>query len=346
MKLRIEEYTLHFHQVARTSRSTMANRKVWYFILEDKGKTGVGECALLPGLSPDNEQELKRQFQQLESDPDCCLRNDYELKKLPALKFAVEMALKDLKEGGRRLLFPSLFTNQVVPIKINGLIWMGSYETMLRQIEEKLAEGWRCIKLKIGSLEFKTELKLLQQIRSRFNRDQLELRVDANGAFTPGTVMDRLEHLAQFELHSIEQPLQPGNWEFLAEICHQTPLPIALDEELIACRDSHQREVLLDRVRPHFLVLKPTLLGGFKDCEDWIKLAEERGIGWWITSALESNIGLNAIAQWTATKKNLHYQGLGTGQLYSNNFPSPLRSVRGELWYDQGSSWNLSALGL
>jgi o-succinylbenzoate synthase len=324
----------------------MMERKVWFLLLEEDGIVGIGECAPLPGLSRDDLQGLALHFRKLESDPGHFISPGSGLKDFPSLAFALEMAVQDLRKGGQRLLYPSPFTRQILPLSINGLIWMDSYQVMLGQIEEKLEEGWRCLKLKIGALDFNLELALLKRIRTRFGPDELELRVDANGAFSRSGVWKYLDQLGQLGLHSIEQPIPPGDWDFLAEICRDSPIPIALDEELIACHEEEQQILLLDQVHPQYLVLKPTLLGGFKRCDGWIAKAEERGIGWWVTSALESNLGLNAIAQWTATKEISSFQGLGTGQLYSNNFPSPLQMKQGELWFNKDGSWNLSGLGL
>jgi len=324
----------------------MTMHKVWFLFLEEEGILGIGECAPLPGLSRDDLQELPIKLMELESDPGHFLQTGSDLSDFPSLAFAIEMAVQDLKGGGQRLLYSSPFTRQESPLLINGLIWMDSYKVMLGQIEKKLKEGWGCLKLKIGALDFDRELDLLKQIRARFGPDELELRVDANGALRRSKVREQLEQLSRFQLHSIEQPVSPGDWNFLAAICRNSPVPIALDEELIACREEDQKVSLLDQVRPHCLVIKPTLLGGFKHCNDWIAKAEERGIGWWVTSALESSLGLNAIAQWTATKETAGFQGLGTGQLYSNNFPSPLRMEQGELWFNKNRSWDLSTLGL
>ena len=248
-----------------------------------------------------------------------------ELEEWSSIRFGVEMALQDLAMGGRQLYFPSAFTEGRLAIEINGLIWMGDKSTMLQRIQQKLEAGFHCIKLKIGAIDFEAELSLLQYIRERFSREKVELRVDANGAFAPEEAMSKLEALAAFGLHSIEQPIRQGQWEEMAHLCRETPIPIALDEELIGVYGRKKKLELLEKVQPQYIILKPALCGGFSGAREWIELAEKRGIGWWVTSALESNIGLNALAQWVATLGNPMPQGLGTGQLYTNNLWSPLR---------------------
>jgi o-succinylbenzoate synthase len=257
------------------------------------------------------------------------------LSDFPSIRFGLEMAYLDLKNGGGQSYFGS-FEN----IKINGLIWMGDPDFMMTQLEQKLEEGWQCIKVKIGAIDFDDEIKILQSIRNRFGKNKLELRVDANGAFTKNDVKEKLEQLSKFDLHSIEQPIKPGQWGFLSELCQTSPIPIALDEELIPIIEESKRIEMLDKVKPHYIVLKPSLLGGFSESEKWIKLAKEQNIGWWITSALESNIGLNALSQWTAKMKPQGYQGLGTGQLFTNNIPSPLKVKSGKLSIEKLPIWN------
>jgi hypothetical protein len=244
------------------------------------------------------------------------------------------MACLDLKNGGGQNYYGSFDS-----IEINGLIWMGNPNFMMSQVEKKFIEGWTCIKLKIGALDFDSELDILRSIRSRFSRDELELRVDANGAFTKNDVKEKLDQLSKFDLHSIEQPIQPGQWDLLSDLCITSPIPIALDEELIPLINDEERIEMLDKVSPQYLVLKPSLLGGFSESEKWIELAKKRNIGWWITSTLESNIGLNAIAQWTSKMKPVGFQGLGTGQLFTHNIPSPLKVMSGELSTGEAPIW-------
>lgn len=336
-----KKYELQFKQPAGTSRGVLNTRTVWYLFLEENGRTGLGECAPLPGLSKKTPEQIDFLIENVCSDPMHFEANPELLLDYPSLRFALETALLDLKNGGRRILFPSPFTEGKAGIPINGLIWMGEAANMQSQIESKLAAGFRCLKLKIGAIDFETELELLQSIRKRFSPGQITLRVDANGAFKTDEAREKLERLAALQLHSIEQPIAAGRWAYLAKLCEETPVPIALDEELIGLNKRDDKELMLDMVRPQYLVLKPSLHGGFSGCDEWIELAEERNIGWWITSYLESNIGLNAIAQWAFTKNVKTHQGLGTGQLFTNNIDSPLE-IRGEqLWYDPNLGFGL-----
>ncbi len=299
----------------------MRHRDVWFLFLTRNGVTGMGECAPLPGLGLDNIDEIETRLEQLCACPDRYIDNPESLAHFPSLRFALEMAQLDLESGGRGCYFPA---RAETALDINGLVWMGDPDFMLAQIDEKLSDGWRCIKIKIGALDFARELEILQQIRRQYGADELELRLDANGAFTRKNVRQRLEDLAAFQPHSIEQPVAAGQWDLLAGICRDSPIPIALDEELLPLISPEKQIEMLDRVAPQYLVLKPGLLGGFTAAERWITLAEERGIGWWVTSALESNAGLDAIYQWVQKLSPEGFQGLGTGQLFSNNLPSPL----------------------
>jgi O-succinylbenzoate synthase len=264
------------------------------------------------------------------------------LDRVPSVQFALEQALLDLKNNGDKILFPSKFTSGQELIRTNGLIWMGEPDYMIDQINEKINNGFKCIKLKIGSLDFEDELKIVEQIRDVFGYHELEIRLDANGAFHPDDALEMLDRLAIYEIHSIEQPLRAGQWEEMAELCLTSPIPIALDEECIGAITKEDKEETLDQINPSFIVLKPSLVGGFLQSEEWIELAEQRDIHWWITSALESNLGLNAIAQWTFTKQNPIHQGLGTGQLYVNNFDSPLYMESENLLFDPSKNWRLN----
>lgn len=341
IKARYQKYELHFKQPAGTSRGVLKSRRVWYLFLEENGVTGLGECAPLPGLSIETPEQVKEQLEKICTDPETFINNIGLLQGLPSLKFALESAFLDLKNGGKRELFPSAFTSGEAGIPINGLIWMGEIENMQGQIEEKLAAGFRCIKLKIGAKDFEQELKLLKAVRKRFSSDEIILRVDANGAFNTDAAPDKLKRLAELQLHSIEQPIRAAQWNEMAKLCKTTPLPIALDEELIGINKREEKIQLLDTIRPQFLVLKPSLHGGIFGCDEWIKLANERSIGWWITSYLESNIGLNAIAQWAFTKDSKMHQGLGTGQLFTNNIVSPLEIRGEELWVNTTKSFEM-----
>ncbi|MCB0374456.1 MAG: o-succinylbenzoate synthase, partial [Sinomicrobium sp.] len=261
------------------------------------------------------------------------------LRDWPSIRFGVEQAFMSLQSDDPFLLFPSEFTSGAAPILINGLIWMGDEMFMKRQIEEKLNAGFSCIKMKIGAIDFNTELKLLASIRRDFSPQEIEIRVDANGAFHPAEAQEKLKRLSDLSLHSIEQPIAVRQWEAMAELCETSPLPVALDEELIGIFDTEEKENMLHAIKPHYIILKPSLIGGFKCAGEWIRLAGKNHINWWVTSALESTIGLNAIAQWTFGLKNLMPQGLGTGSLFVNNFTSPLTVKNGRLHYLCNGEW-------
>lgn len=342
----IKSYQLHFKQPSGTSRGVLRSKNGWFITLGDrKGQYGIGECSIIEGLSPDKMPELQKAMDELVNQPDHFIAQfESKTKELPALRFAIECALQDLNQGGQRLLYPSSFTDGEKGICINGLIWMGEKSFMFEQIKEKINAGFRCIKLKIGAIDFKQELDLLQFIRSQFSKEDIELRVDANGAFDPKMAMDQLQLLAQFDLHSIEQPIGVSHIEDMAKLCENTPLPIALDEQLIGVYTQSERKQLLTTIKPQYIILKPSLIGGFTSSDQWIDLAESMKIGWWATSALESNIGLNAIAQWSAIKETVMPQGLGTGQLYTNNIESPLQ-IKGEfLYYLRDTTWQLKEI--
>lgn len=344
MKAHHTPYTLEFITPGGTSRGVLTTKETHFITLCDGGRKGVGECAVFRGLSrddrPDYVQTLQWACENIQLGLEA-LRE--ELQDWPTLVFGLEQAFLTLRAKQPMELFPSSFTNGS-GIPINGLIWMGNIPEMESRIEARLAEGYTCLKLKIGALNFDQELQLLMALRERFPADMLEVRVDANGAFAPDEALERLNQLAPLDLHSIEQPIAAGNWEAMKRLCRDTPVPIALDEELIVWSDSGRREELLEVISPQFIILKPALLGGIQACEDWIALARSRNIGWWVTSALESNIGLNAIAQWTATLGVKMPQGLGTGSLFSNNFESPLKTGRGQLWYSAEIPWNIAKL--
>lgn len=347
MKADYTKYTLQFKRPSGTSRGVLRTKDSWFIRITDPdqpGQVGWGECGVLAGLSVDDPANYKKKLAEV------CARIQEgeslldELVDYPSIRFGVEMALHSWEQKEPFQLFDTPFSQGKVGQWINGLIWMGEPEFMHRQIEEKLAAGFRCIKLKIGAIDFDKELALLRGIRERFPADIIELRVDANGAFAPNEAMHKLEQLAAFELHSIEQPIRQGQWKEMAHLCAHTPLPIALDEELIGIHDPKQQEALIQIIQPQYLILKPSLLGGWAASQRWIDMAESFGAGWWVTSALESNIGLNAIAQWTATLGNSMPQGLGTGQLYTNNVPSPLEVTGEELWYRNEKGWDVGAL--
>ena len=301
---------------------------------------GIGECALFKGLGTDDRPDYEAMLQTVCRGIDRI--DEIDLSTWSSIRFGVETALLDLQHGGRRMIYPSEFTAGKQAIEINGLIWMGDKRTMASRIDEKLAAGFSCIKLKIGAIDFDDECELLAAIRRRYSREDIELRVDANGAFSPYDALEHLQRLSAYDLHSIEQPIRAGQWEAMARLCEETPLPIALDEELIGITDSTEKLALLETISPQYIVLKPSLIGGFSGAEEWIEFARNCRVDWWITSALESNVGLNAIAQWTATLPINMPQGLGTGALYTNNIPSPLEQIGDELRYNPDKTWIFS----
>ncbi len=338
-------YTLCFREQARTSRSVMRTHKVWYIRVWDEATPeifGIGECAPLEGLSPEDNQYYEKILAHT-----CRTINAVDAKILrgwSSIRFGVETALADLKNGGKRQIYDTPWYNGVGALTINGLIWMGSEDQMLARINDKLAAGFRCLKLKIGGIDFDGELRLLQHIREAFGPDVLEIRLDANCAFGAYEAMDRLERLSRFSIHSIEQPIARRLWADMARLCRESPIPIALDEELIGVSGEAAMCRLLDEIHPAYVILKPTLCGGLTGARRWAELADERHIGWWLTSALESNIGLNAIAQLAAEMRVTMPQGLGTGALYTNNIPSPLTLCGDRLSYNQQSHWDLSPI--
>ena len=345
LKASFQKYRLHFKEPSGTSRGILLDKDTYFIRIWEEGAEtcfGLGECALFRGLSaedrPDYEEKLREVCNRIAEIETA------SLQEWSSIRFGVEMAFADLRQGGKRIYFPSAFSAGEAGIEINGLIWMGDRETMLQRIRAKLDAGFHCIKVKIGAIDFQSELDLLKFIRRRFGREDVELRVDANGAFAPETALERSDALAKYDLHSIEQPIRQGQWREMARLCARTPVPIALDEELIGVNDAGQKRELLEAIRPRYIILKPALAGGFSGTEEWIRLAEARGIGWWVTSALESNIGLSALAQWTYGLQNPMPQGLGTGLLYTNNIPSPLQLTGERLYYRPQRMWDLSSI--
>jgi O-succinylbenzoate synthase len=351
---RLEKRIFEFAFNARTSRGAMKDKTSWFIRLTDAGTTGIGECGPLPGLSPELTPEFEATLnqviefinQQQLSAPDqsdlqtisTWIQKHFHHQHLSSsVRFALETALLDLINGGQKLIFKNSFT-EGQPIPINGLIWMGGLDFMLQQIEIKIRDGSTCLKLKVGSHDFEKECDVLQYIRRKYFRENITIRLDANGAFKPEEALDKLNRLARYDIHSIEQPLKPGH-AFLPELCKQSPIPVALDEELIGVENTQNRIELLNRVKPAYIILKPTLHGGLASCAEWIDLADKTGCGWWITSALESNIGLNAIAQFTANYPVTIPQGLGTGMIYTNNVEGPLVVEKGQLIFEEGFNW-------
>ena len=321
----------------------MTTKETWFIKLENLSKAGVGECGILRGLSiddrPDFEAKLKWVCDNIEFGLEKLLK---ELIEFPSIQFGLETAFKSLESEDQFQLFPSEFTKGNDSIPINGLVWMGSEAFMRTQIKEKIESGFNCIKLKIGAIDFQTELEILKSIRKEFSVSDIELRVDANGAFSPVDALEKLKRLSEYQLHSIEQPIKPKQFEAMAQLCKETPLPIALDEELIGVFSTEAKQKLLKTIKPQYIILKPSLVGGFAGSQQWINIAESLNIKWWITSALESNVGLNAISQWTYTLNSKMPQGLGTGSLFTNNFPSPLKVKNGTLHYDIKQNWKFN----
>ncbi len=348
LRAEYQKYTLHFKSPAGTSRGTYTRRDSWFISVYDTGAPslrGIGECAPLPGLSPELERNFEKKLETLCRDIahyDSWSEDD--LQGYSSIKMGLETAAWDLKARGSKVFFDNAFTAGKRGIPINGLIWMGSAEFMRKQIREKIREGYRCIKIKIGALDFETELGLIRKIRRTHPPEEIEIRLDANGAFQPETARSRLDALAEWGIHSIEQPIGAGQLEQLSVLCRESPIPIALDEELIGINTLKNKGNLIREVRPAYLVLKPSLHGGFKGAQEWIDLAAASDTGWWVTSALESNIGLNAIAQWTANLTNPLPHGLGTGRLFEDNFPSPLYLQGDELRWDVSGRFDLSNL--
>ncbi|HEY5918195.1 MAG TPA: o-succinylbenzoate synthase, partial [Chryseolinea sp.] len=333
LKATYTKKTFHFNFDARTSRGQMKDKTSWFInVWDERDQTvvGIGECGPLPGLSidhrPDFEEKLSTALDRLEhftsTDIGEIQLSEIVPQAFPSITFGLETALRDLAHGGKRKIFDNQFNNGM-RIPINGLVWMGDFDFMLQQVEEKILKGFKCIKLKVGGLDFDLECELLARIRRKFSRDHVTLRLDANGAFNAHNVLQRLQVLSQFGIHSIEQPLKSG-FTLTKEVCSESPIPIALDEELIELHTRESKEEMLDRLKPQFIVIKPSLHGGLSGADEWIQLAETRSIRWWITSALESNIGLNAICQFTANYPISMHQGLGTGMIYERNIPSPL----------------------
>lgn len=332
----------HFKQPSGTSRGVLTEKRSWFIELSKNNIKGVGECSIISGLSPDFENDanyesrIKETVEQLNSGQLTYENAPQFLAKFPSILFGVETAFLDLKNGGKQLIFQNDFSSGKQKIPINGLIWMGSESFMLEQIDQKVQQGFSTLKMKVGAIDFDTEFKILQAIRSKFPASEMTLRVDANGAFDEQTALKVLQQLSDLEIHSMEQPIKPNQWEAMQRLCRVTHTPIALDEELIGITEIDQKIQLLETIQPQFIILKPTLHGGISGCREWISIAEKRNIPWWMTSALESNIGLNAICQFTAEYNNELPQGLGTGSLYIDNIESDLVVKNGFIFKDTG----------
>lgn len=340
MQLTFTPYYLKFKIPGGTSRGVLHTKETYFIEIDSENATGIGEAAIFRGLSiddrPDFETRMAWLADNIHMGSEWCLER---LHDYPSIVFGLEQAMLSLKASSRFELFPSEFTRGEDQIDINGLVWMGDKEFMKSQIHDKLNSGFKVIKLKIGAIDFDTEIGLLDSIRKDFSAKDIEIRVDANGAFAPSEAMEKLKRLSDFQIHSIEQPIRQGQLKEMAELCVSSPVPIALDEELIGLTRPEDREKLLKHVKPQYLIFKPSLIGGIKVCNHWIDLCQKHNIGWWITSALESNVGLNAIAQYAYTLKNPMPQGLGTGGLFTNNIESPLKVVQGALYHDPSLKW-------
>lgn len=332
MQAEYQRHNLIFKRPGGTSRGVLTEKETYFLHVSDGEKKGTGECGIFRGLSYDDVPDYEEKLQWLCDN----INSEYsflqeQLLHYPSIWFGYEQAMLNLKHGDH-IYFPGEFTEGKKSITINGLIWMGNVDFMKEQIASKLQDKFHCIKLKIG-VHWDEEKKVLEELRKTFPKNQLELRVDANGAFSAEKAKIVLEELAALDIHSIEQPIKAGNPEEMALLCANTPTPIALDEELIGITESQEKQRLLETIKPQYIILKPSLVGGISGSDEWIALAEKQNIGWWITSALESNIGLNAIAQYTYTKKNPMPQGLGTGSLFTNNTPSSLKLEGDQLWF-------------
>lgn len=357
MKIRWKKHRLEFTFQAGTSRGVLTHKDTWYFIGEDNGKEFYGECGPLKGLSiddrPDFESKLDtvcehlnrrsihawNTFGFIES-----LVPELQLIGFPSIIMALETLQFDFLHESKREIFESSFYTFTAPIAINGLVWMNDPDHMYQQAIKKIEAGYTCVKLKVGAIDFEKECWVLEKIREQYSEEQVILRVDANGAFTHQDVWQKLEKLSEYHIHSIEQPIKPMQHELMRQLCKDAALEIALDEELIGISSLEEKEHMLEELNPPFIILKPTLLGGFLATEEWIKAADYRGIEWWMTSALESNIGLNAICQFTSTFPIYMPQGLGTGSLYHNNINSPLTVNSGNIYYDNTKPWDFNGL--
>jgi o-succinylbenzoate synthase len=338
-----KKHILEFKRPSGTSRGILKTKETWFIIIENEGSRGIGECGILRTLSVDDVPEYEEKLKWT------CAHIHLGLTKLldkllafPSIQFGLEQAFLSLKQVNPFELFPSQFTEGTDAIPINGLVWMGDNRFMKSQIKEKIECGFSCIKMKIGAIDFKTELELLKSIRKEYSKSDIELRVDANGGFLPKNALEKLKILADLELHSIEQPIKTKQFNEMAELCEKSPLAIALDEELIGVFSVTEKEKVIQLIQPQYIILKPSLIGGFKGSKEWMSIADANNIKYWITSALESNVGLNAISQWTYTLNSKLPQGLGTGSLYTNNINSPLEVKNGALHYNKSLNWNFN----
>ena len=342
MKAYFFKHNLEFNIPSRTSRDVLHNKPSWYLVIKDQNRIGIGECSIIPGLSLDRIDEIETKLDYISREISLGNKLDIaEFNDYPAVKFALETALKDFNFSESPFkINDSNFSNFQDNIKINGLVWMGDIKYMKSQIKEKVKSGFSCIKIKVGALEFESEINLIKNLRKDFSNEELEIRLDANGAFDSTDALEKLKRLNEFSIHSVEQPIKTNQWQEMAHLCEFSPIPIGLDEELIGVYSN--RKSLLETINPEYLILKPSLLGGFKECDNWISLAKEKEIKWWATSALEGNVGLNAIAQWVYTKNSKLRQGLGTGMLFKNNVNSPLEISADSIYLNENKEWDLN----
>ena len=341
LKALIEKHYLAFKKPATTSRGAYHGRDIYLLKIYNEQNPeifGIGECAPLKGLSIDDTDNYHKALNDLVDQININRSDNFPFQEFPSIQFGIETALLDLKHGGKRIVFPNFYAIGKQGIPINGLIWMDSIDQMKLEADEKIKKGFNCLKFKIGALDFTQELELIKSIRSSYSEKELSIRLDANGAFKPEEALEKLKALSEFDIHSIEQPIASKQTDFLKPLIQKSPIPIALDEELIGIQSPEAIQNLLSDLKAPYIVLKPNLLGGFKQCDTWIKMAKASGNQWWITSALESNIGLNAIAQYAANFNNPLHSGLGTGHLYKNNFMPYTRIKAGYLWRDMGQS--------
>ena len=345
MKAEYKKHKLIFKTPGGTSRGILNTKDTYFIVIREGDKTGIGECGLFKGLSCDDRPDYESTLNWVSDHIHLGMDELYQtLTEFPSIQSGVETAFRSINPTTPFEIFPSDFTKGNKGIDINGLIWMGEWGYMKEQITQKLKEGFRCIKMKIGAIDFNAEMDLLRSIRNEFSSSEIELRVDANGAFDPSEAMEKLKRLSEMDIHSIEQPIKQRQWQEMARLCEDSPIPIALDEELIGVFSEENKIRLTETIKPQYIILKPSLIGGFKGSDSWIDLAIKYKIGWWITSALESNIGLNAISQYTFTKNSKLPQGLGTGGLFNNNIPSSLVVSNGKLYYDTNLEWDIRIL--
>lgn len=345
MRAAYTSYRLNFLHEAKTSRETMLYKDTYFIKVWDEldpKHYGIGECALFKGLS--SESDIDYDTTLLRLCKSIAEGEKFDISQYSSIRFGLETAMLAYDNDNPFMPFPSQWTAGKSEITINGLIWMGNAAQMEQRISEKVKEGFSCIKIKIGGINFNEELKLIDHLRCQFPPEKLVIRLDANGAFSPEDAEDKIKRLSVLDIHSIEQPIKAGLWDQMAYLCANSPIPIALDEELIGVRDNLEKHRMLFYIAPQYIIVKPSLCGGFSGASEWITQAEEKNIGWWVTSALESNIGLNALSQWVGCLEPNIPQGLGTGQLYTNNFPSPLTLIHDKLKYNPASKWELYPL--